>query len=39
MLLFPAWLAHDVGMNRSEQDRISISFNIIDFPKGVSIPR
>lgn len=28
MFLFPGWLDHLVGQNKSEQDRISISFNI-----------
>jgi uncharacterized protein (TIGR02466 family) len=36
MLLFPSWLPHDVGMNCSAEDRISISFNIIDFPKALN---
>ena len=28
MLLFPAWLWHEVGASNSQQERISISFNI-----------
>ena len=28
MLLFPAWLWHEVGANTSQQERICISFNI-----------
>lgn len=28
LLLFPAWLWHEVGGNQSERERISISFNI-----------
>lgn len=28
LLIFPPWLEHDVEMNRSHEDRISISFNI-----------
>ncbi len=29
MVLFPAWLAHGVPVNRSDRDRISIAFNIM----------
>ena len=28
MLIFPSWLLHGVEMNMSEEDRVSISFNI-----------
>lgn len=28
LLLFPAWLWHEVGSNKSEQERICISFNV-----------
>ena len=28
MLLFPAWLWHEVGANNSQEERIAISFNI-----------
>lgn len=28
IIIFPSWLSHHVGINRSEQDRISIAFNI-----------
>jgi len=28
LLLFPAWLWHEVGCNNSAQDRICVSFNI-----------
>ena len=28
LLIFPTWLSHRVGMNMSEEDRISIAFNI-----------
>ena len=28
LLLFPAYLPHSVGMNKSDEDRIVISFNI-----------
>ena len=27
VVLFPSWLAHAVGQNNSDQDRISIAFN------------
>lgn len=30
LLLFPAWLQHDVGINESNEERISISFNIFE---------
>jgi len=30
MLMFPSWLEHDVQMNKTNKERISISFNIID---------
>jgi uncharacterized protein (TIGR02466 family) len=29
LLLFPAWLPHSVDVNRSDRERISISFNIM----------
>ena len=29
LLLFPAWLPHSVDANRSDQDRISVSFNVM----------
>ena len=29
LLLFPAWLAHSVDANRGDQDRISVSFNVM----------
>ena len=28
LILFPSWLKHQVETNQSEEDRISISFNI-----------
>ena len=28
MYIFPAWLEHGVEVNRSDRDRVSISFNI-----------
>jgi uncharacterized protein (TIGR02466 family) len=28
MILFPAWLSHSVARNRSEAERISVSFNV-----------
>ena len=27
LVIFPAWLEHEVGENTSSRDRISISFN------------
>lgn len=30
LIMFPAWLEHDVEINRSQEERISISFNIFD---------
>ncbi len=40
LLLFPSWLAHSVDANRSEEIRISISFNVMlsDFAEQVSQP-
>ena len=29
LLLFPAWLPHSVDVNKSEEERISVSFNIM----------
>jgi len=39
--LFPGWLQHSVDANRSDRDRISVSFNtmITDFTRQVSSPR
>lgn len=37
MILFPAWLPHEVGINLSDEDRISISFNVLDFPRKVTL--
>jgi len=28
MYVFPSWLEHGVEVNRSDQDRVSISFNV-----------
>jgi len=28
LFLFPSWMPHDVGVNKSKQERISISFNL-----------
>ena len=28
LFLFPSWMPHDVGVNKSNQERISISFNL-----------
>ena len=30
LLMFPAWLEHDVDVNTSQEQRISISFNVFD---------
>ena len=29
VLIFPSWLAHSVDLNRSDETRISISFNVM----------
>jgi ectoine hydroxylase-related dioxygenase (phytanoyl-CoA dioxygenase family) len=29
LILFPAWLPHSVDANRSDRERISISFNLM----------
>lgn len=39
MLLFPAWLWHEVGASHSEQERISISFNIGMQPVSAATPK
>ena len=34
VIFFPSWLEHDVDLNKSKEDRISIAFNIfIDIPR------
>lgn len=33
MYVFPGWLEHGVEENRSDQDRISISFNVLASPR------
>jgi uncharacterized protein (TIGR02466 family) len=40
MVLFPAWLSHSVPVNRSNEERVSISFNIMftDFTNAMSKP-
>ena len=40
MLLFPGWLLHSVPVNRSETERVSISFNIMfsDYGQSMSKP-
>jgi uncharacterized protein (TIGR02466 family) len=40
LLLFPAWLPHSVDANRSDRQRISISFNVMftDYEKRISPP-
>lgn len=39
-VMFPAWLTHSVPVNRTEQHRISISFNVMfsDFTAEMSAP-
>lgn len=39
-VLFPAWLVHSVGVNRSDEHRISISYNIMfsNFSETMSAP-
>ncbi len=41
LLMFPSYLQHSVDTNRSEKERISISFNIMlsDFTENVSRPQ
>ena len=41
LVLFPAWLKHAVGPNRSPAERISIAFNVMfsDFTRAVAAPR
>jgi len=39
MLLFPAWLWHEVGASHSDQERISISFNIGMQPVSAATPK
>jgi hypothetical protein len=36
MVVFPAWLVHGVPANRSDRDRISMSFNVM-FPQFTEI--
>jgi ectoine hydroxylase-related dioxygenase (phytanoyl-CoA dioxygenase family) len=40
LLIFPAYLQHSVDANASEEERISISFNIMfsDFTENISKP-
>ena len=40
MLLFPAWFVHSVDVNRSAEERVSISFNIMfsDFAEKMAHP-
>jgi uncharacterized protein (TIGR02466 family) len=40
MVIFPAWLVHSVPVNRSPEERISMSFNLMfrDFTEAVSKP-
>lgn len=34
MYVFPGWLEHGVEENKSDRDRISISFNVLATPRG-----
>lgn len=34
MYVFPGWLEHGVDENRSDQDRVSISFNVLGIPQA-----
>ena len=34
LILFPSWLEHEVGVNDSDEDRITISFNILLPPQN-----
>ena len=40
LLLFPSWLEHSVDANRSDEERISISFNLMfsSFAQRLSKP-
>jgi uncharacterized protein (TIGR02466 family) len=40
MVIFPAWLAHSVDANRSDRERISVSFNVMfsSFAETMSQP-
>jgi uncharacterized protein (TIGR02466 family) len=40
LILFPAWLPHSVDANRSEQERVSLSFNLMfaSYAETVSEP-
>lgn len=41
LVLFPAWLRHSVDTNKSEEERLSIAFNLMfeDFGRELSRPR
>lgn len=40
LVLFPAWLKHEVGINKSNRERISLSFNLMfpSFTERMSAP-
>ena len=40
LILFPAWLSHSVPVNRSHQERVSLSFNVMfsSFTEAMSKP-
>jgi ectoine hydroxylase-related dioxygenase (phytanoyl-CoA dioxygenase family) len=33
LYVFPGWLEHGVDVNRSDRDRVSISFNVLAMPR------
>ena len=37
IILFPSYLPHSVETNNHDEERISISFNLLAFPKGANI--
>lgn len=41
MILFPAWLSHSVPPSQGEEERVSISFNVmfVEFDERISKPR
>ena len=34
MYVFPGWLEHGVEENKSDQDRVSIAFNVLGSPRA-----
>ena len=41
LVMFPSWLTHSVPLNRGDQERISISFNVMfsDYLRLMSKPK